>query len=1069
MLYKSKQQTDIIHLVLFLCLLPFLFIGIGSFYIIQLDNTLREDLSRTMHNVGVDAAHTANLRMESSIRRLEGIANNPILSDPDISLKIKMDILRKEAAKYGWQDILIADEDGSTRSSSGKKMNVSRRNYFAKAMQGNPFYSSILNSPLYDMPIVAHAVPLTRDFSIVGALIAIETAHELYFTIDARVNRHGDIITQFIDDDGVLISDKKILDEHFYTKIAEENKLSIEEVQELIINQKSITRPLLYDGQECYLLTNFIGQSVWSVITIINKDVAMGKLNEIIYLSIGVMIIMVALLAVYIAHLLKIRKTYERQSHIAHAALHVEGIFYVAIDRAANIIYANDGLKHHLQLTDNTHILTDYFENIRLDALHVLLNSKKTFVLPVITPNTEKIHIQWSVLPGTGQGKEHWRMLGIDVSAHQHKLEAELANLHNDELQQIIDNLPSPILLHAIDGTILMANDSAKHLANSDHLETLGKALQAGVKDEVFERQMQILANMPENEASVSGTFEFTKADGNTVIFQCNLNPLFDEHGKVKAAVSLSTDITATVDLQKKLENEISRLQGILESCPAGVFFSKKNVIQYCNPKAQEIAGVRKGSPTPGDDVMIEGDIKALYTSFTDGIDTYDAPFTIRDPNDNLRNLLLTGINFIWNEEHMQILWALEVTEMHKIQQELMLAKDAAEAATRAKSDFLATMSHEIRTPMNAILGFLHLFDRKNLSQKQNSYIEKITISATGLLRIINDILDFSKIEANKMDLENIAFNLEVSMNAIHSIMSFSANEKGLDLTSEIAKDVPKIIIGDRERINQVLLNLLGNAIKFTHQGSVSLQVKLNHIIDDEHVMLDFIVTDTGIGLSKEQSAKLFQPFTQADASTSRRFGGTGLGLIISKKLAELMGGNISLNSTLGQGSEFTYSLKAKIDNSIDTEQLAMLSNDIFNNEDYTHADTSTLIGKKILLVEDNMINQEIAAALLEDYKFELDFADNGQEAIKCVKAKEYDLILMDIQMPTMDGLQATKHIRSLNHELPYVEKLPIIAMTANVMTEDKQRCEEAGMNAHVAKPISPHELRKALIKWLRA
>ncbi len=1067
MFRKYAQKNDIINVIFLLCLLPFVFVGLGFFYIVQLEISLRESLEETMLDNGLDAAHTASLRMENSFRRLEGIADSPILSDEHVSLNIKMDLLRKEAQKYGWDDILIALGDGRTQSSSGRTMNVSRRNYFAKALQGNSAYSSILNSPLYDHPIVAHAVPLMNDYMIVGALIAIEKASDLHFTVDSRISRHDNIKTQFMDDNGVLITGKRILNERFYSKLAQENNLNKNEILNLMAEHENFDHPLIYNGQESYIVTNFIGRSGWSVITVITTEEALGKLNEIIYLSAGIMIAMTVLLAGYIIYLLRIRKTYQHQSHIAQTALHVEGIFYVSIDNNSKILYSNEILNNHLGLEPNSNTrLTDFFDGVQIDALFILLNSKAPFVLPLIAPSGNKIYIQWNILPSNE--KDSWRMLGIDVSAHHHKVEVELAQSHNNELQQIIDTLHSPVMMHAIGGGILMANTSAKELLGAEDLNELYASYKKGVGESVARNILITLNNVVETGKNLMHTITFTKPSGEKRTFQTILSPLFDEQGKAHAAVSLSTDITDSVDLQKKLEDEISRLQAILESCPAGVFFSKNSIVQYCNPAAQEMSGVYNGGPTPLGKDMVEGDTQTLIKNFTSGIDTYNAPFTIRDQQDNLRNLLITAIGVTWQDERMNVMWALDVTKMHKIQEELMLARDVAESATQAKSDFLATMSHEIRTPMNAILGFLHLFDRNNLSQKQNSYIEKITISATGLLRIINDILDFSKIEANKMNLEYAPFSLETSINAIHSIMSFTANEKGLSLTNHIDEDVPTVIIGDRERLNQILLNLLGNAIKFTHSGSISIDVKVQKIVDDAHMILDFIVTDTGIGLSEEQAAKLFQPFTQADTSTSRRFGGTGLGLVISTRLAELMGGNISLESKLGEGSKFTCSILAKVDKTIDAENLANVNaNNFFNGKEYTQIDLGVIKGKRVLLVEDNMINQEIAAALLEDYELALDFADNGQEAIEKVKDKEYDLILMDIQMPVMDGLQATRHIRSMVNERPYVQTLPIIAMTANVMAEDKQRCSEAGMDAHIAKPISPPELRNTLIRWL--
>ncbi len=1063
----KKHQTDMISIVLLLCLLPAVFIGVGSFYIFQLDRLLHDDLKNTMTDLGHDAANIAQLRMDNGIIRLESIAANPILTAEHTAPKTKLDLLASEAQKNSWLDILITDENGVTYSSSGRTMNVSRRNYFKDAMNGNPSYSAILNSPLYDEPVIAHAVPLIKDHSIIGVLIAVESAVEVYFALGARIHEQNNAVNQFMDDNGVLLTDQKILKDNFYAMVAGENGLAYADIRRLIANQGSIERTFNYGGLDSYLIINPLGFSGWSVITIVQKQRASEIINDVLYFSISIMVVMVALLAAYIIYLFKIRKTYKHHRNIATIALHVEEIFYVVISNDTKILYANDSLTKKLDLAhDIPTYFTSFIKDRSLDTLQTFLNGNTPFILPLYASNNQKIDIQWHVLPSTE--KDSWILLGVDLSAHYQKIEIDVAKSHNDELQQIIDNLPSPIIVHSVKGEILVANANAKQFLRAEDQKAMYRALKVGLGEKGFEEQLKILNRVGETKQSITSTVVFTDPYGNKSIFQSVQNPLFDKDGAVKSCVSLSTDITATLDLQNKLETDISRFEALLDNCPAGVFFSKNHVIQYCNPKAKELSGIFAGGPSPTGHNMISGNVAGMQANVNNNINTYDEPFTICDPNGNIRQLLITTICTTLQKEQITVVWAMEVTEQRKIEQELIEARDAAESATKAKGDFLATMSHEIRTPMNAILGFLHLFDKSNLSPKQSNYIDKISISAAGLLRIINDILDFSKIEANKMDLELAPFNLVASMNAIHSIMLFTAQEKKLELTSMVDDEVPPIIIGDRERLNQILLNLLGNAIKFTQQGKVSLHVSLQEYVNEKEALINFIVSDTGIGLSEEQAARLFQPFTQADTSTSRRFGGTGLGLVISSRLVELMGGSISLDSKLGEGSTFTCTIRAKIGNfaQLDDKNENNIA-ELFANKSYAQVDPTSIQGKHVLLVEDNIINQEIATALLEDYKLTLDIASDGKEAIEKVKANHYDLILMDMQMPVMDGLEATRNIRAMEDELPYVSNLPIVAMTANVLAEDKLRCTEAGMDDHIAKPISPHELRNTLLNWL--
>lgn len=536
------------------------------------------------------------------------------------------------------------------------------------------------------------------------------------------------------------------------------------------------------------------------------------------------------------------------------------------------------------------------------------------------------------------------------------------------------------------------------------------------------------------------------------------LTPTLTPAGEVEEIIGIYSDITQTKETEQELFDISSRLISLIDNLTVGVLFENES---------REIVHVNKTfcrifelETHPGDLVGMQSDdlkdeLKAKYLHPVEYMQRITDLENVKKPKLNEEIKLEDGrvlersyIPVKLNEEFRGHLWIYnDITIRKKWEQEVLAAKTAAEQSSKAKEQFLANISHEIRTPMNAIMGMSELLVDTNPNQEQKDYIRNINFAAENLLTLINDILDLSKIEAGKINFEQINFNPSELFNGIIQSMSFKAREKDLDLLLEIDSELPKNLCGDPVRLNQVLSNLLSNALKFTEEGQIILKVS-SQKKDDKHVALTLSVSDTGIGIPDNKLGVIFNAFEQANRDTTRRYGGTGLGLAIVKQLVELQGGKISVDSEVDKGTTFTLYMTFEVG---DAQNLPLVS-------DQSKPDKNQLIGLNVLLAEDNQMNQLLVQKFVEKWGVNLDVANNGREAIEKLNEKTYDLVLMDVEMPELDGYEATKQIRLAKIETP------ILAMTAHAFKQVEDKCLAVGMNDYISKPVKPDKLYQKMV-----
>ncbi|MFW9617387.1 PAS domain S-box protein [Aquabacterium sp.] len=654
-----------------------------------------------------------------------------------------------------------------------------------------------------------------------------------------------------------------------------------------------------------------------------------------------------------------------------------------------------------------------------------------------------------------------------DITARKH-LEAQ-----RQQYELIVRSSDDAIISTALDGRIQSWNPGAERIYGYKAEEAIGQSMALMLPPGREHEESDLLARISRGEKVEHLETERVRKDGQHIVVSATISPIHDLQGQVIGASKIARDITE----KREIEETIHKLSLAVEQSSNGIMITDlAGRIEYVNECFCQTTGYARAEAIGRYPRMLQsGRTSAetyddLWATLLRG-EVWHGEFINRRKNGQeyveaasispMRNLQGQITHYVAVKEdvtqrkrdeaeliqHRQHLEELVQTRTLELEQ----AMRAAETANRAKSTFLANVSHEIRTPLNAIIGFAHLLKPQLQTPEQLARVDKIMLSGKHLLGVINDILDLSKIEAERLQLEQHAFLIPATIDHVFSMMSDRYRAKHLTLQTDIDPQLYGMAVeGDPLRLGQILINYLANAVKFTHEGGVVLRAQLIARQSDD-IRVRFEVQDTGIGIRAEDMERLFSAFEQAEASTTRKYGGTGLGLAISRKLARLMGGDAGVDSELGKGSRFWFTVCLKPGDRAKLPQAT------------PRVAAELRADAHVLLVEDNQINQEVASEILKSFGLTVDLAGNGQEALTLVQDHAYDLILMDMQMPVMDGVTATQQIRLL----PQGGDVPIVAMTANAFTEDRLRCEAAGMNGFVAKPVEPDMLRQVLSQWL--